>query len=229
MAVRLKRLKKSNLKVVFFIVGALLALSCSDKNSSDELSTEEFSENMEADFTGFRKCIEKANRLRVRSGGSCHRTKEMEKTLIAVTDKQLLEEIASNINFRSQQCAPGCACCGDPTFEWYKGKRLLAMVSLHHGIAMRWPKHWPGDAILTGDSSEWLVQWLAKNGVAEPKQQVDAQKHRRDMARKGRDKLKMYVPEELSIAIKKIHDPALMISKVSEKSETESNSDGEKN
>jgi hypothetical protein len=55
-------------------------------------------------------------------------------------------------------------CCGYPAIDWYKGDYRLALTSVQHGGAIRW-RDFPGDASLTKESSEWLIDWFLEHGI----------------------------------------------------------------
>ncbi len=61
-------------------------------------------------------------------------------------------------------------CCGDPTFEFYAGDRLLAMVGYHHTKRLRWADgKWRGDGQLTAASRGFIISWLSQHGVDGPR------------------------------------------------------------
>ena len=126
-----------------------------------------------------RKRIASATRLRVRSGGTNYHPElreENTRTLFETSDPNELTRLRAKLEFTDEQDGDACFCSGAPTLEWYKGKTLLATVSLQHGTAMRWVKHWPGDARLISTSADWLVNWLAQHGVTEPKREREIER-----------------------------------------------------
>ena len=64
-----------------------------------------------------------------------------------------------------------CGCHGTPTMEFYREGELIAAISIHHGLLLRWPERWPHDAEMSPAFAEFLVDWLAKNGIKEPKKE----------------------------------------------------------
>jgi hypothetical protein len=117
----------------------------------------------------FRRAVGSCDRLRIRSGGTCHRDEAAEKTLAEVTKKSEIRAFVDGIGIDEAESGGGCMCCGEPTFEFYRGKELLAMVGFHHGQALRWADgKWSGDAALTPKSAEFVCRWLAEHGVAGP-------------------------------------------------------------
>jgi hypothetical protein len=130
---------------------------------------------------------EEATRIRVRSGGLCHR-RPGEETLFEVADPQVIRGLLYGIDIDEARSGMGCMCCGSPTIEFYAGTELVAALSLHHGRNLRWPRQWPGDGHLTRYSADYLTEWLEENGVAEPRHEFerglreDRAAVRRDMA-----------------------------------------------
>ncbi|MCU0726267.1 MAG: hypothetical protein MUE73_10825 [Planctomycetes bacterium] len=116
-----------------------------------------------------RRAVQGCDRVRVRSGGTCHRDEAGEKTLAEVTKLTDILALLRGIGIDEAASGGGCFCCGDPTFEFYRGEKLLAMVGWHHGEALRWEGGtWSGDGALTSKSAEFLCRWLAEHGVEGP-------------------------------------------------------------
>jgi len=63
-----------------------------------------------------------------------------------------------------------CMCLGEPTLEFYRGKKLIATISIHHGRSIRWGK-WKWDALLIGN--EKLLDWLFTHNVKKPKEEYE--------------------------------------------------------
>lgn len=111
-----------------------------------------------------------SSRLRVRSGGTCHRDLESEKTLIDLKDADLIETLIAAIQIDPAQSGGHCMCCGHPCFEFYKGDKLIATIGFHHGRSLRWPDGWPGDAVVLPESADFLCDFLADHGHRGPKE-----------------------------------------------------------
>jgi len=115
-----------------------------------------------------REALATCDRIRVRSGGTCHREERAEETLFEVRDAEEIRETIAGIAICNVPSSWGCMCCGWPTLEFYAGAKLLAMVGFHHGSTLRWPGGpWPGDAFLTNEGAERLKQWFAGHGVVD--------------------------------------------------------------
>ena len=114
----------------------------------------------------FHKVIERADRIVVRHGGfTCHYPVENVKVLFEVKDPAKVRTVREKLRFTVVLGEGGCACCGYPRIDWYRGTRRLALTSVHHGRRIRW-KNFPGDASLTRRSQEWLNTWLRKHNVS---------------------------------------------------------------
>lgn len=139
----------------------------------------------EADVTTFRKAnpdcqvsyrwtetlttaLESVNRLRVRSGGTCHRDETSEQTLFETSDAEQIKQLLTGIEVLEDRSGFHCMCCGDPSLEFYSGDKLLATLGFHHGQGLRWVGGWPGDAALSPQSASFLVDWLAARNVGGP-------------------------------------------------------------
>lgn len=120
------------------------------------------------------KAVANADRLRVRSGGTCHRDIASEKTLYDEKDVKQIGEFLGHISIHEKTSGFHCMCCGDPSFEFYQGGKLILTIGYHHGQSLRWPGGWPGDAALTGDSARFLNQWL-RDRVPEIRESQDRQ------------------------------------------------------
>ncbi|MGE0495264.1 MAG: HEAT repeat domain-containing protein [Vulcanimicrobiota bacterium] len=120
-----------------------------------------------------RNAVTRANRLRVRSGGTCHRDPANEATLFESREASDLAGLLEGIEIDSSQSGVACMCCGTPSLEFYQDDTLLQTVGFHHGELLRWSAGWPGDAVLTADASRFLVDWLDLHGVPGPKLEIE--------------------------------------------------------
>jgi tetratricopeptide (TPR) repeat protein len=115
-----------------------------------------------------RDAVAGTTRIRVRSGGTCHRDPAHEKTYFEITDTGEIRAFLDRLRIDEAASGGSCLCCGEPTFEFYAGGRMLAMIGFHHGLTLRWRAAWPGDAVLTGSSGEALCLWLKDHRVKRP-------------------------------------------------------------
>ena len=112
------------------------------------------------------------SRVKVRSGGTCHRNPEAEKVLVEIHEAAAIAALIQQISIDDRESGDECKCCGNPTLEFYRQEKLVASLSLHHGRSLRWPGgRWRGDGQLTRESAAFLTQWLAAQGVPGPKRE----------------------------------------------------------
>ena len=114
--------------------------------------------------------LKEATRLQIRSGGTCHRQAETEKTLLDLQDPEKVAIVTQGIQIAQSESGFHCMCCGNPTLEFYRGDTLIASLGFHHARSLRWPDgKWEGDGLLTEESSIFLIKWMADNGLSGPK------------------------------------------------------------
>ena len=65
-----------------------------------------------------RQATAKATRLRIRSGGTCHRQLAKEKTLFELKDAAQIRDFVRQIGIVEAESGFECMCCGEPTFEF---------------------------------------------------------------------------------------------------------------
>lgn len=129
--------------------------------------------------------LAKADSVKARTGGVCHRRPEQEKTIAETRDRREIAELIRHFEVVDSESRGHCMCCGNPTFEFYQGNETVATIAFHHGHSIRWPGGiWPGDGMLTSLSAEYLIEWLDKNGCPGPKN--DMLERRRQQAAAGR-------------------------------------------
>jgi hypothetical protein len=120
------------------------------------------------------KALDGATRLRIRSGGTCHRRLSEEKTLLDVGDAKEIAKVIQQIRIDANHSGFHCMCCGNPTLEFYRADTLLLSLGFHHAQSMRWPDgKWKGDGLLTKGSADFLVKWFTAHGIRGPQEQVE--------------------------------------------------------
>ena len=124
-----------------------------------------------------------ADRIRVRSGGTCHRRIAEEVTLFEETRPGPIAAFLNALSFDDARSGERCMCCGDPTVEFYSGTRLLGALGLHHGIGARFDQ-WPGDGRLTDEARLFLAGWLAERGAPEFRQASLEQRRAEQLTRR---------------------------------------------
>lgn len=154
----------------------------------------------------FHRLVAKADRVLIRDGGyNCCGPVDKQAILLTITNQQEIAKLNEIIQFETNQTYDGCMCCGFPGLDWYRGKRRIALTALTHGHAVRW-RGFPGDAQLTSTSSELVVEWLARHGVAGPKEEVEAEKRRAAVAKEAGAVLQKFVPQAFLTAIQKAEE-----------------------
>ncbi|MDB6003466.1 MAG: hypothetical protein JWR15_453, partial [Prosthecobacter sp.] len=142
-----------------------------------------------------RTALSNVDRLRVRTGGVCHRREEEEKTIVEIKGAKGIAEIAERFEINENNSGGHCMCCGNPTFEFYEDAKLVATIGFHHGRSIRWwSGNWPGDGFLTARSSEFLIQWLAEKGCDGPRQEWLEQKRQQAAARRRWQRYESLLP-----------------------------------
>ncbi len=116
-----------------------------------------------------RRTFRDADRLRVRAGGLAG---------MPASESVLELNTAAEVQalLRSTELEAGgpffsyCMCPGDPSLEFFRNSALIATITLHHGLRIRWDEH-PGDIELATDG---LVRFLASRGLKKPLEEVNA-------------------------------------------------------
>lgn len=140
--------------------------------------------------------VEGADRLRVRTGGTCHRDVANERTLYEEKNPTKIQELVNGIKINESESGFACMCCGDPSLEFYKGDTLVLTVGYHHGRSMRWPGSWRGDALLTPDSANYLQRWLAER-IPEIKESQERERAQRQQEAQSQDLFVSFFPENV--------------------------------
>ena len=122
--------------------------------------------------------LKDVDRLRVRTGGTCHRDIEGEKTLFEVADAAEIQRLVESWKVEDKESGFHCMCCGEPSLEFYKGDKLVTTLGFHHGRSLRWPEGWPGDALLTTVASDSICDFLARHGIEGPKKELERSRKR---------------------------------------------------
>lgn len=156
-------------------------------------------ETASADWNSqLQKAASGATRLRVRSGGVCHRDPKQEKTLFDSNKPKEIEEFVQGIKINESESGFHCMCCGEPTIEIYKGGELAVVLGYHHGRSLRWADGpWSGDGLLTEQSSDFMISWLAEHGVAGPKEEMEESIREAEKSRKSEEKWLAAMPKSL--------------------------------
>jgi hypothetical protein len=114
----------------------------------------------------------------VRTGGNCHPNPEGEERLYETEDAESIRRFADQISLKLDLFPRQCACCGEITFDLYKGDNLHYSFSFHHGRHIRVKDSWSGDLRLTSQSRQNLARWLTEQGVQERLTSIEEQERR---------------------------------------------------
>ena len=103
--------------------------------------------------------------MRIRTGGNCHRNPEREILLLEAKDGRTIEDLLNRVSLLPGVPGSVCRCCGDMSFEFYEGTRMIESFSVHHDKHIRIQGDWFGDRNLSSSSRQSLSAWLAQLGV----------------------------------------------------------------
>ncbi len=147
--------------------------------------------------------VKQATRLRVRSGGTCHRDESKERTLVEVKTAAEIAALVQDLKFEEEAEPFHCMCCGEPSFEFYAGDKLVAMLGFHHGQGMRWAEGpWPGDVHLEINSAIRLCDWLEKHGVKGAGEELREQARQRAASKRRSALYRNIMSGELNAALR---------------------------
>lgn len=108
--------------------------------------------------------LRQADRVIFRTGGMCHRDLAREEIILDTTDPSTISGMVSNIQIAH---SPGnffnlrCMCCGEHTFEFHAGGKLIRGLTVHHEIKLR-PDTDELEYVLTRDTREYITQLAAQ-------------------------------------------------------------------
>ncbi len=110
----------------------------------------------------FHRTIARADRIVIRGGEIDDSGPDVELSIVYdITDQAKVAEVREHIQFLAQPPIPPCFCYGYPEIDWYRGDERLMRTTLKHNQSLEWPEI-VGSAMLTPESSLWIVEWLAK-------------------------------------------------------------------
>ncbi len=159
--------------------------------------------------TPLHEALRSANRLLVRSGGTCHRQPDQEIILLDLRDAGQVNEIIQAIQIDPEKSGSACACCGNPTLEFYQDETLILSLSFHHSKSLRWPGgKWSGDGALTRQSADVLIKWLDNHGVTEPRQERERSLRLEEQTRISQEKWLKAMPSSLKPFWKRMQEDA---------------------
>ena len=132
-----------------------------------------------------REALAGAQSVRIRSGGTCHRNPDREKTLFEEKDPAKVAELIAALSLDEPASGFECMCCGDPSLEFFRDGKLILTLGVHHGHGVRWAGGpWPGDAKLAEAAAERVCEWLAARKADGPLRERREELRRRETARR---------------------------------------------
>jgi len=156
----------------------------------------------------FVQAVKNVTRIRVRSGGTCHRDPAREKTLFEIKTAEEIKEFVANVRVDESRSGFHCMCCGEPTIEFHEDKKIVVSFGFHHGKSLRWPGGWPADAALVEASADYIVKWLADHGVKGPEQERVKGKKSESALRRRWDRWLAVIPDEVAAGLRKAKSTA---------------------
>lgn len=107
-----------------------------------------------------------ADRLRVKASGSNEELLAKAGVLVDEKDPAQIRQLLAAIDIDESESDGNCACYGGPTMEFLTNGKVVAIVSVQHGKALRWVDGpWQADAKLTGPSRRSFQDWMAARGL----------------------------------------------------------------
>jgi hypothetical protein len=105
-----------------------------------------------------------ADRLVIKTGGPCHPNPDRDVVRFETTDTNAIAQVLSGLEAKSET-GMHCRCCGSPTVYFYRGEQVLAAVSMHHRVTLRWHQSGHSDVTLTANSMSFLLAFFRDHGV----------------------------------------------------------------
>ena len=144
-----------------------------------------------------------------------HRDHDTEKahavSQFETTDRAEIEDFIACIEIDEAASGRHCMCGGSPHFDIYSGEDLLASLSLHHGVRLRWSEDWPGDAELTRLSSFKVCAWFKDRGINGPWRELQQAVGRSLAYQRRVMAVQEILPEEFSSRFLKTRDDKKLV------------------
>lgn len=119
-----------------------------------------------------RKELQDSSLLKIRTGGICHREPDREVELYETNDNREIRRLLEQLSFKPAMNGM-CECCGDMTFEFYKGDKNVGTFSLHHDTHIRIQNKSSGDIFLSERSCRLLDNWLTEKGIRKIQKELE--------------------------------------------------------
>jgi hypothetical protein len=100
----------------------------------------------------------------IKTGGPCHPHPDRDVVRFETTDTNIISQVLLGLDAKSESGLQ-CRCCGSPTIYFNRGEQVLAAVSMHHRVSLRWYKGGHGDIKPTAKSMAFLLAFFQEHGV----------------------------------------------------------------
>jgi hypothetical protein len=107
-----------------------------------------------------------ADRLVIKTGGPCHPHPDTDVVRFETTDTNVIAQVLSGLQAKIETGIQ-CRCCGSPTVYFCKGEHVLAAVSMHHRVTVRWHGGGHSDVKPTSQSMSFLLAFFKEHGVSD--------------------------------------------------------------
>ncbi len=179
--------------------GALPRLSSLDVFAAPVPAEED--RRFRAEHPRCRVTLQFLERLREETGGADRleiRPRESGEAVFEVAGRAEVEAFIGlvEVDEASSRRFHSCFCLGTHGLRFYRGDRTLALLSYHHGQALRWCE-WPGDADLTERSARAVAEWFAAHGSAGPLREWAEEEARRRLAQRRASAIRAVLPADL--------------------------------
>jgi len=111
-----------------------------------------------------RAAVRGTDRMVLKTGGPCHPHPERDVVRFETTDTNIIAQVLLGFKAKSET-STHCRCCGSPTIYFYRGEQVLAAVSMHHRVTLRWYMGPHGDIKPTAESMAFLLGFFREHGV----------------------------------------------------------------
>lgn len=108
--------------------------------------------------------VQRADRLVIKTGGPCHPQPERDVVRFETTNTNIINQVLLGLDVNSET-GMQCRCCGSPTIYFYRGEQILAAVSMHHRLTLRWHRSGHSDIKPTAESMLFLLAFFKEHGV----------------------------------------------------------------
>lgn len=123
-----------------------------------------------------------------------------------VNDPAEVSDLLARIDIDEPASTGHCMCTGSPHVDFMVGSEVVATLSLHHGVRLRWEGVWPADAELTRASAFDVCGWFKERGISGPWIELRGQVDRSLAYQRRTMKIRNILPTELADRFLRIQD-----------------------